>query len=276
MKFVPRHGTVVAYLALFCALSTGAYAAVKLPANSVTSKQIKKDAVTGVKVKDGSLGLADFAKGQLPGGSAAGAPGPKGDSGPKGDAGPQGPKGDTGPQGPAGKDGKDGKDATLGKMPGVVVSGMFIPDATHPDKLKVCAYGSSSVPTGDAEKTIAWEHMPPQSADGFTETTDCTNGYGLIVPRDGVYAVALNFMWTYNSAGNRTAGVKVVRASGAEYVAESRVAAVNGTETAQSVSGLVRLAKGDRIQTYVIQNSGYYVSAIGDHRTSLSVQFIAP
>lgn len=275
MKFLPRHGTVVAYLALFCALSTGAYAAVKLPANSVTSKQIKKDAVTGAKVKDGSLGLADFAKGQLPTGTAAGAgaPGPKGDTGPRGDT---GPKGDAGPQGPKGDPGPAGKDATLGKMPGVVVSGMFIPDATDPEKLKTCAYGSSSVPTGDAERTIAWEHMPAQPADGFTETTDCTYGYGLIVPRDGVYAMALNFMWTYSSAGNRTAGLRVVRASGPEYVGESRTTAVNGTETAQSVNGLVRLGKGDKIQTYVIQNSGYPVSTIGDGRTSLSVQFVAP
>jgi hypothetical protein len=84
------------------------YAAVALPKNSVTSKQIKngqvktadlaKNAVTGAKVKDGSLLSADFKPGQL----VAGAPGPQG---PKGDTGAQGAKGDTGPStGAAGGD----------------------------------------------------------------------------------------------------------------------------------------------------------------------------
>jgi hypothetical protein len=97
----PQHATVVAYLALFVALGGVSYAAIKLPANSVGSKQIKKSAVTSSKinkravttskiksgavtsglVKDGSLQAADFA--QLP-------------------AGPQGPQGEAGTAGPPG------------------------------------------------------------------------------------------------------------------------------------------------------------------------------
>src|SRR4051794_9280471 len=88
------YANVMSTIAVFAALGGGAYAAVKLPKNSVGSAQIKANAVTGGKVKDGSLAAKDFA-GTLP----AGAQGAKGD---KGDAGAPGPKGDAGA---AGKDG---------------------------------------------------------------------------------------------------------------------------------------------------------------------------
>jgi hypothetical protein len=55
--------------------------------NTVGTAQLKKSAVTSVKVKDGSLRAADFGAGQLPAGP----------QGPKGDAGATGPKGDPGP-----------------------------------------------------------------------------------------------------------------------------------------------------------------------------------
>jgi hypothetical protein len=45
----------IAFLALFVALSGTAFAATKLPNNSVGTKQIKKSAVTGVKVKKNTL-----------------------------------------------------------------------------------------------------------------------------------------------------------------------------------------------------------------------------
>lgn len=57
-----------------------------LAKSSVGTKQLKRNAVTSVKVKDGSLLAADFKAGQIP-------------PGPKGDPGPQGPKGDAGASG---------------------------------------------------------------------------------------------------------------------------------------------------------------------------------
>ena len=54
-----------------------------LPKGSVGATQLKKNAVTGLKVKDGSLLATDFKTGQLP-------------AGPKGDPGPQGPRGEPG------------------------------------------------------------------------------------------------------------------------------------------------------------------------------------
>jgi hypothetical protein len=84
------YANVIATLALFLALGGGAYAALKLPKNSVGSKQIKPNAVSGSKVKNGSLQVSDFKTGQIP-------------AGPKGDQGIQGPQGIQGIQGVPGE-----------------------------------------------------------------------------------------------------------------------------------------------------------------------------
>jgi hypothetical protein len=84
-------------LALFIVLGGGAYAAIKLPANSVGTKQLKKNAVTTAKVKDHSLLTKDFKTGQIPTGPA----GPAGAAGAQGPQGPKGDKGDKGDVGPA-------------------------------------------------------------------------------------------------------------------------------------------------------------------------------
>ena len=93
--------TVIASIALLVALGGTSFAAVKAtaPANSVNTAALKNNAVTnpkiggsavtGDKVKNGSLKKADFASGQIPAGPA----------GPEGPAGPAGPQGPTGPAG---------------------------------------------------------------------------------------------------------------------------------------------------------------------------------
>ena len=95
----------VAYSALFLALGGTSYAAARLPAESVGTKELRRaavtraklhrDAVTSLSVKDRSLKRIDFAPGQL----TAGPKGDKGDPGAKGD---QGPKGDPGAKGDPG------------------------------------------------------------------------------------------------------------------------------------------------------------------------------
>jgi hypothetical protein len=80
------HATVVAYLALFVALSGSSYAAVQLSRGSVKGKHIAKNAVTSKKVKDGTLLAQDFRSGQLP-------TGPQGERGPQGAPGAQGEAG---------------------------------------------------------------------------------------------------------------------------------------------------------------------------------------
>jgi hypothetical protein len=91
------YANVMSSIAVFLVLGGAAFAAVKLPKNSVGTKQLKNNAVISAKVKDGSLLKGDFAAGQLPAGPA-GPAGPKGDKGEKGDKGAQG---NTGPEGPS-------------------------------------------------------------------------------------------------------------------------------------------------------------------------------
>src|SRR3954468_16940809 len=86
---------VIAMLALMVALGGTAYAALKLPKNSVGSKQIKTGAVGTSEVKNRSLKAGDFKKGQIP-------KGPKGAQGPQGLPGQQGIQGQDGPTGPTG------------------------------------------------------------------------------------------------------------------------------------------------------------------------------
>jgi len=90
-----RHLTfanVMSLCAVFIALGGVGYAAVKLPANSVGTSQIRDSAVTGAKVKKGSLTASDFAVGQLPSG-------PQGKPGDQGAAGAVGATGATGATG---------------------------------------------------------------------------------------------------------------------------------------------------------------------------------
>jgi hypothetical protein len=92
LRFRPSPAMVVACAALFISLGGVGYAAIVLPANSVGTKQLKKNAVNSAKVKRHSLLRSDFRKGQLPRGpqgiqgipgipGAPGAPGAKGNPG---------------------------------------------------------------------------------------------------------------------------------------------------------------------------------------------------
>lgn len=126
-KLLPRpklsYANVIATVALFLALTGGAYAANVLPRSSVGTSQIKDAAVTGAKIKPGTLQASNFAPGALPQGpqgvpGTPGAPGEPGDTGPRGARGAPGEIGDPGPrgaQGAPGRDGEDGTDGTDGK-----------------------------------------------------------------------------------------------------------------------------------------------------------------
>jgi hypothetical protein len=50
----PSPAFVISLIALFVALGGTTYAATSLPKNSVGTKQLKKNAVTGVKIKNGA------------------------------------------------------------------------------------------------------------------------------------------------------------------------------------------------------------------------------
>jgi hypothetical protein len=91
--YVRRHH--VGLVALTVALGGTSYAAVALPRNSVGGPQLKRDAITSSKVRDGSLLARDFKRGQLP----AGQRGESGEAGPQGTRGEPGQPGAPGPAG---------------------------------------------------------------------------------------------------------------------------------------------------------------------------------
>ena len=71
---LPSPAMVVACLALLIALGGTSYAAIKLPANSVGTKQLKTNAVTSPKVKNNSIAGADVLEsslGQVPSAATA-------------------------------------------------------------------------------------------------------------------------------------------------------------------------------------------------------------
>jgi Collagen triple helix repeat (20 copies) len=111
-----------------------------LAKNSVGTAQLKKDAVTGPKVKNGSLSAADFKPGTLRAGPA-GPKGDKGDAGPKGDPGTPGPKGDKGDRGPAGSPGISGYKVVLS-------NGMTLNPGQTQSAVAVCPAGQKAIGGG--------------------------------------------------------------------------------------------------------------------------------
>ena len=91
------YSNVMATIAIFVALGGGAYAAIKLPAHSVGTKQLKNRAVTPPKLAKKTIKLL------------------KGKKGARGPVGAQGAAGLTGAQGPTGAHGPTGQ---LASRPG--------------------------------------------------------------------------------------------------------------------------------------------------------------
>ena len=127
-------GWVVATTVISLAASSGAYAA-GLAANSVGTPQLKQQAVTSAKVKNGTLKKKDFKPGTLLAGS----------SGPAGPAGPAGPQGETGPMGATGATGPAGLPGSTG---GVGPTGPQGPPGTARGKVYVQYDGDKVAATG--------------------------------------------------------------------------------------------------------------------------------
>ncbi len=60
----PTYANVTATLALFIALGGTSWAVIKLPRNSVGPAQLRPNAVSGTKIKNGSVNRSDLAPGR--------------------------------------------------------------------------------------------------------------------------------------------------------------------------------------------------------------------
>jgi hypothetical protein len=184
-----RYANVTATMALVIALGGTSYAAIKLPANSVTSKQ----------VKDKSLLKKDFKTGELP----AGRTGPAGPAGPAGAAGPQGFTGPAGAVSSVYKTTETGPTAGAGdqtidsiSLPGggnwVVTAKFIANNATAVEAILSCrltigdvtkddlgASGTDFGASGDASHTLTGAGAG-SSAAIVCSTTSASASYGSI------------------------------------------------------------------------------------------------
>ncbi len=143
------YANVTATLALFIALGGGAYAAAKLPADSVGPVQLRDDAVSSPKVLDSSLQAADFAPGQLP-------------------AGPRGARGPIGPAGPAGLSGLEVVYAASG--PGAAATKDA--EAHCPSGKKVTGGGSLVAGAAKAPVTSSTPGAVPNPTSWYVEARE--------------------------------------------------------------------------------------------------------
>ena len=162
MKRIRSHVTsahIIAMLALFVAMGGTGYAALKLPKNSVGSKQIKKNAVTSTKVKNGSLKKGDFAAGQVP-------------------AGPAGPAGKNGTNGTNGTNGAPGEAVAYARIDatGNLIGGPGQAKGITQTMIQHTAGASAAEVAGTGVYCIGGLDFTPTSAVVATDNTDSMPG----------------------------------------------------------------------------------------------------
>jgi hypothetical protein len=254
----PSHATVVAYVALFVALGGVSYAALKLPANSVGTKQIKNKAVTLGKI-------APSARSALHGGVGA-----RGAAGTPGTPGPRGITGATGATGPA--TGPAGG-ALAGSYPNPSLAADSVAPAdfgTIP-AARLTLGDQVNIPIANNSQTpLQWSNVT-FDIDGVYNNN--SNVATLQAPIAGVYQIDGGVEWTSNGVGQRFVGIDV---DGGCCDAASWVNATNGADTIQSVTDLLELGAGDQVTLAVIQTSGGNLSLKDTNGSYLAMHWVGP
>ena len=310
---MPSPAMIVAFIALFVALGGTSYAAIKLPANSVGTTQIKKDAVIGSKVKNGSLTGADLANGSLAGGKLA-------------DGTVTGTQIQDGAVTPAKladgavtaakfADGAvtaaklaDGA-VTAGKLADGAVAAANLADAAvaaakiqdgavTAAKLAAGAVGAAALASGAVtpdklaevpgvrlERTaaasvpnavsqwIAWDVVDYNIGAMFNAGTPAQ----VAAPIAGRYLITATVRWEANDTGRRTLAIAY---NSSVQIARSNVSAHASApyNPEQTATTMYKLNPGDTIGVYVYQDSGAALSlqAGAQNGVTFSVQWIAP
>jgi hypothetical protein len=232
---VPSPSLVVACLALMVALGGTAYAASKLPKNSVGAKQLQANAVTSAKVKDGSLQSTDFKKGDAPRGPK-GEPGPKGDVGPKGDAGPAGPPGAPNPN----ADTLDGLDSKAFSRILPVANLSF----TSTSQLELDVNGYARVWLACKTSTVALNFQNRMGIDAIESGVVIANEFPLdlppeIFPIDGISEGSVGSS-EYGTQGARISGTFQLSAPGTQKSITVQFGAQNnGSSCSGNMTGFI-------------------------------------
>jgi hypothetical protein len=255
---------VLACVALFIALGGVSYAAA-LPRNSVGSQQIKKDAVTSAKVKDGSLKALDFGTGQL----SSGATGAKGDPGPTGPAGPA-----TGAAGGA----LSGSYPNPALAAGAVETSALADGAVTAAKQGAVPNVRIYQPTDQAAIAAGAYTIIPfdgESYDPFGMHA-AASPTQVTIPRTGVYHVVAQVAWPTNNAS--AFGVDIVRNHDLnDLVGWSLAPALHSIGNIQQVVGEARFTAGQTVEVAVFHDAtaSLTLNTTGS-RTFMAVHWVSP
>jgi hypothetical protein len=192
-------GNAVAYVALFIALGGTSYAAT-LPRNSVGNKQLKKNAVTSGKIRNGTVRRVDIAAGTLL----------------------RGPRGE---QGPAGPTGATGAGAAVGTLPsGATVRGRFEAVSGSPANTAADTVGDSISFGAQLEaapaRTIVTGATGPAQCPGTVADPKATPGNLCIYVSDALRAGTIDTIGDGAALGATTrqgAGIVVVSNAGGSF-----------------------------------------------------------